>query len=75
MVLEEDLVLGDVKVDVHEDDVVLGDVEEDAITCEVEALNADNDTLEGEEAKEVGKGSPPAGTAGTSASLSSPQSR
>ena len=51
-------------------------LEEVAATCEVEALKADNDGLDvelgSEDGKEVEEDSPPADTAGTSSSVSSP---
>ena len=76
------MVLGEVKVLDDEEDVVLGEVkvlDEVAATCEVEVLNADNDGLGVELGNEVGKeveeDSPPADTAGTSSSVSSPEPR
>ena len=74
--------LEDVGVVVPEEDVVLGEVkvlEEVAATREVEALKADNDGLDfelgSEDGKEVEEDSPPADTAGTSSSVSSPEPR
>ena len=74
--------LEDVGVVVPEEDVVLGEVkvlEEVAATCEVEALKADNDGLDvelgSEDGKEVEEDFPPADTAGTSSSVSSPEPR
>ena len=76
------MVLGEVKVLDDEEDVVLGEVkvlDDEAATCEVEVLKADNDGLDvelgSEDGKEVEEDSPPADTAGTSSSVSSPEPR